>query len=320
MWRSIMKSSKIVIRIFRMFFVILSSHVFWITRAYSVTPIPGYKVYDVPSQGKFYLDDKKDFIKDGLKQGLVWEPKIQSLLKEHIKPGSVVVDAGAHIGIHTITMARLVGQKGTVIAFEPQEKIFRELVMNIALNGFKNVQAKNNALGDKRKWVRMFNAETGNEAGIPICAPGVTTCGNRVPMIALDSLALSNVSLLKIDVEGAEDMVLDGARKTIAQNRPVIIIEICGGNPIEQASEDIKRKILATKNKLEKMNYNVSRIDLVDYLALPKSLPAASIPPKVLENKEQVALKKPKNVKAKKPQKNSKQAKAAKQKRKSVKK
>ncbi len=230
-----------------------------------------YRIYHVEGLGKFYLDERKDLIKDILRRGKVWEHKIVRLLKKHIKSGSAVVDAGAHIGTHTISMSKAVGAKGTVIAFEPQHKIFQELVVNVKLNGLKNVKTKNNALGNEEKWVRMYNVEAGNEAGMPICPPSATTCGSNVLMITLDSLLLSNVSLLKIDVEGSENIVLDGARRTIQQNRPVIIIEICGGIPLEKADSATKLKIAATKTKLKKMGYTVSRIDSENYLAIPKA-------------------------------------------------
>lgn len=234
-------------------------------------PLDTYQVYHVENQGYFYIDDIPDLIKDFLKKGIVWEGNIKDLLSKHIKPGSIAIDAGAHIGTHTIAMARYVGNEGTVWAFEPQRKIYRELVKNLQLNGIKNVQTRLNALGNEEKLVGIGKVPLGNEAATQICSCNETLENEVVDMITLDSLNLSNVSLIKIDVEHSEDLVLEGARETIKRNRPAIIIEICGGYNVETAPDEIKLKVAATRQKLQEMNYTIERVDGHNYLALPIS-------------------------------------------------
>ncbi len=227
-------------------------------------PYDKYKIYNVEG------DDKADTIKDSLKKGVMWEGHITELLRQFIKVGSVVVDAGAHIGTHTVSMAHCVGEKGVVWAFEPQGKIYQELVANVRLNGLKNVQLKHNALGNETRLVEMLSIPFGNEEDVPVCPPEISVGDDKALMITLDSLYLSNVSLIKIDVEeGSEDLVLEGARETIKRNRPVIIIEICGDYNLDTAPEQIKLKAARTQDKLQQMNYVTKHIDIHNYLAVP---------------------------------------------------
>jgi hypothetical protein len=93
--------------------------------------------------------------------------------------------------------------------------------------------------------------------------------GLIAPVITLDSLQLTNVSMIKIDVDGLEDNVLGGARNTIVSNRPVILIEIQGGSDIDTAPPEILAKIIATKKTLTDLGYSLQKIYIHDYLALP---------------------------------------------------
>jgi FkbM family methyltransferase len=233
-------------------------------------PREQYKEYAIPTLGKVYLDDKPDVIKDVLKRGGRWEPNIERVLETYVKPGSTVIDAGAHIGTHSLGLSRFVGPDGRVFAFEPQRKLYRELVYNLRLNGITNVIPLRFALGDHADVVEMSPAVKGNEGGT-----GVGTGGDKAELRALDSVPFTNVSVIKIDVEGFEDHVLDGARLTIARWRPVIVIEIQGGQPYEKAPPEIKAKIDATKAKLNGMGYRVNPVpqSRTDYLALPNESP-----------------------------------------------
>ena len=201
-----------------------------------------YQIHMVPNLGMFFLDvsQKPDWIKDILRRGCVWENYIENLIKLYACPGTVALDIGAHIGTHTFAMARAVGDLGKVIAFEPQLKTCREHFMNAALNGATNIYTFWAALGDKSGEIDLPNF-------IPQCeivqlhdhAYGLS--GIKAPLITLDSLAINNVSLMKVDVDGWEGKFLDGARETILRNKPVIIIEIEGGYDVEspQCSQEV---------------------------------------------------------------------------------
>lgn len=230
-----------------------------------------YRIYEIRGQGKFYLDDIQDLIKIILKSGQQWEPHLISLINEYAKPGSVVADIGAHIGTLTIVMANRVGKNGYVHAFEPQKKIFRELVANAVLNNLQDrIGLHHYAIGDAHKLIEMHIVDDKNESGIGIVNVGEGgMLGQLAEMRTLDSFNLKNVSLIKIDVEGGEDEVIDGMTKTVQENRPVIIIEIQGGHPWESASPEIRETITHTKQKLIDLGYSVSLIAIHDYLAIP---------------------------------------------------
>lgn len=231
----------------------------------SVLPEGVYRIYEVQGLGRFYLDDIDDIIKNHLRRGRAWEAGFVPYMLKHAKPGSTAIDAGAHIGTHSLTLARAVGPEGRVYAFEPQRKIYRELTWNLKLNRLTNVVPLRFALGDKPGVVRMDKAVGGNEGATQVGAGG-----DRAELRALDEFPFRNLSFIKIDVEHYEDHLLDGARKTIARHRPAILIEIQGGENYETTSAAIRAKIDATKRKLTEMGYKVERLAPWDYLALPE--------------------------------------------------
>ncbi|MGQ0653671.1 MAG: FkbM family methyltransferase [Betaproteobacteria bacterium] len=231
----------------------------------SALPEAVYKVYEVAGVGKFHLDEVRDLIKDRLRRGEVWEADLQRLFSQHVKPDSTVIDAGAHIGAHTVVLARHAGPAGRVYAFEPQKKLYRELVFNLRLNGAANAVPLRFALGRGAGVIEMSPTVAGNEG-----STGVGAGGDRAELRSVDSFGFRQVSFMKIDVEGFEDEVLEGARLTIARFRPAILIEIQGGHWFhESAPPEIRAKVAHTKKLLEGMGYKVDRLRGYDYLALP---------------------------------------------------
>lgn len=147
------------------------------------------------------------------------------LMMEIIKPGDVAIDVGANIGTVTLPLARRVGSSGLVVSFEPQRAIFQHLCANVALNGLSHVDARRFAVGAKAGSIRvpLMSAATSINFG------AVSLLGNAegeaVPMTAIDDLNLPRCALIKIDVEGMEADVLQGAAQTIARTRPAIYFE-----------------------------------------------------------------------------------------------
>ncbi len=228
-------------------------------------PMDTYQQYEVPGIGRFFVDDIKDIVKQGIVNGDAWEPHVVTLLEEYVEAGTVVLEVGAHVGTHTMPTARLVGPWGRVYAFEPQRKIYRELYHNLALNGVTNAVALRFAVGSgDPRIIEMNPATPGNEAGT-----GVGSGGDQVELRTLDSFGFEQVSVIKIDVEHYENEVLDGATDTILRNRPVIIIEILGGQNYETASPEVREVIHVTWRKLERLGYTVTPVINHDYLALP---------------------------------------------------
>lgn len=219
-------------------------------------PSQEYQLFTIKEFGSFYIDYRHDWIKSHIVRGEMWEPKIAELIRTHVKPGSTVLDLGAHIGTHTLTMAKATGSKGRVIAFEPQPKIFRELFINMAVNQINNTDFYNMALGSLKGQLELHRISSGNEGATSFLQGSGT--GQFVEMTDLDSLHLTDVSFIKIDVEYMESDVIEGARVTILKNRPIMIIEIQGS------------RSQLTKDLLQELGYNLSHLHGVDYLAVPQ--------------------------------------------------
>ena len=228
-------------------------------------PLSEYEPYEVSGVGRFFIDDTTDMIKQIIVRGDPWERHLVELFEDHIVPGSVVVEVGAHVGTHTVPIACLVGPWGRVYAFEPQRKIYRELYHNLALNGVTNVVPLRYAIGEgDTRLIEMNPATPGNEGGT-----GVGAGGDAAELRSIDSFGFERVSLLKIDVEHYENEALDGAVDTVRRNRPVIMIEIMGGEDYETASPDVLERIHGTWAKLEALDYTVTPVAKHDYIALP---------------------------------------------------
>jgi FkbM family methyltransferase len=244
-------------------------------------PFSNYSIYLAPSQGLFYIDPIQDHIKWILRSGAAWEPHITDLIRQYAVPGTTVLSLGSHIGTHVLTIADAVGPNGRCIAVEPQPKTFRELFMNVSLNGFTNVTFYWAALGEKMGVIELSPFSPRNEAGTGLIHPPKLIngewsyqvsggCGSFVDLITVDSMNLDNVSLIQMDTEAMEDAVLDGAKNTILRNKPVIILEIMGSWEYNTAPPEILEQINFTIRKLEGFGYKVSNIVGWDYLAIPQ--------------------------------------------------
>ena len=216
-------------------------------------PIEIYSLYPVQDH-VYWVDEKWDWIKSHyIKKGLVWEPHIEKLLKKYVKSGDTVIDIGGHIGTHTITLSRCVGASGKVHTFEPQTKLFVEMLVNTSLNDCTNVIPHRVALGSTEGMTCITLPCSTNE-GIGVVAP----YGEKVPLKTLDSFNISNISLMKIDIEGYEIEALKGAKETIQRNRPVIIVEVFSGP-----------ECIEKLNFIHNLGYEISHLGGDDYLCLP---------------------------------------------------
>jgi FkbM family methyltransferase len=155
------------------------------------------------------------------------------------RSGDTVVDIGANVGSHTLSMARLVGETGRTYAFEPVPWAVNKLKRNLALNKFKNIKVEQVALSDENhERVEMkFRASFKIEAAQGVDKHGRIEqdwwqeCEKVVTkMQTLDSYArenkLARVDLIKLDVDGFEGKVIRGASNVLKQHRPILIMEI----------------------------------------------------------------------------------------------
>lgn len=229
-------------------------------------PKKDYRVRRWAGVGRFHIDLVDDAIKQHINSGAGWEAHIKKLIEEHTRPGSAALDIGAHIGTHTMSMAKAVGVTGQVFAFEPQRKLFRELVENLKLNRMLNVTPLRFAIGEGDAMiVEMGKTATGNEGGT-----GIGSGGDQVELRTIDSFGFRRVSLVKIDVEGFENHVIRGAQETLARERPLLIVEILGGVVYDTATPEQRRMIDETKALIASLGYRVERVGPHDYMGFPE--------------------------------------------------
>jgi len=161
-----------------------------------------------------------------------------------INPGNTVVDVGAALGDHTFAYANRVGPKGKVYAFEPNPLQFECLKYNVSRFPFPNVEVFGLALG----------ADTGSAKIAPdpnVSAGRLVHGSGDIKVVSLDRfLVCSKIHFIKIDVEGDEIAVLDGARNTIIVRQPRLLIEI---HPLHLA--EMGRSPKDITNFLEDLHY-----------------------------------------------------------------
>ena len=166
--------------------------------------------------------------------GLVFnpvEPHLQKFLGENLKKGDTALDIGSNIGYTSILMSRLVGEQGSVYAFEPMVQNLTILHKNISLNNCKNITVIDKALSDKNGEIDFFTPLNGEDLSMSsmVWGNGIKDWKKQlVKTICLDDNAdLKELSpkIIKVDVEGAEGLVVTGIQKLIARCRPSIFIE-----------------------------------------------------------------------------------------------
>jgi FkbM family methyltransferase len=135
-----------------------------------------------------------------------------------LRPGNVVVDVGANIGTLSLAASRAVGPSGKVYSLEAHPRTYRFLHRNLALNHVKNVVARHVAVGNSAGTLRLSDKRSDDENTVLLDGGGLV-----VPVCTLDDLLRNaqHIDLLKIDVEGYEKYVLEGAAEVLKRTELV---------------------------------------------------------------------------------------------------
>ncbi len=153
-----------------------------------------------------------------------YEPATTALFQEHVRKGDVVFDIGAHVGYYAVLSAMLTGPTGRVFAFEPRPFNLKCLNVHRDSNRLTNLEIFNVCVGAACSSAR-FETSTGSGTG------HLASGGDLdVTVVSLDTWIregrLVAPAMMKIDVEGAECDVLEGARGLIAQARPKLLVSL----------------------------------------------------------------------------------------------
>lgn len=219
--------------------------------------------------GKITCFENDIFFLEHLSKSRVFDQDmVEKHLQKYIQNAETILDIGAHIGCHSVMYAAM-NPSANIYSFEPQSRVFSVLQKNISDNCLSNVTAFNNAVGHEIKTTHMESFITdGPNANENFVYDGSNMYnlgglslgehGEQVSMITIDSLNLSGCDYMKIDVEGAERMVLIGAQNTIRKYKPVICYESNYKyvlSEIEMSPQEII-KTLGEYDIVELENYN----------------------------------------------------------------
>lgn len=153
-----------------------------------------------------------------------YEHEERVFFEEVVKKGRVVFDVGAHCGFYTLLSSELVGPSGKVFAFEPLPRNIKYLKEHININGVKNVIVVEAAVSDCEGESFFDLSAGGSSSQGKLDEKGVF----RVKTISLDRFIESgfapNPDYIKIDAEGAEFLVLSGAKRILQKNHPTIFL------------------------------------------------------------------------------------------------
>jgi FkbM family methyltransferase len=178
-----------------------------------------------------------------------------------VRGARTVYDVGAHAGYYTMIASTIVGAGGTVVAFEPVRRNVEFLTSHLRLNGLRNVRLEAVAVAD-------VDGELPFDPGDGSFVGRLSPAGRvRVPVVSLDRLTrdgdLPDPDVMKVDVEGAEVRVLEGAAAVVARARPALLLSVHSEPACEQCTR-----------WLEARGYRVERVEAALLLAQHAARPA----------------------------------------------
>lgn len=161
-----------------------------------------------------------------------YEPDNTKVFKSLLRPGDSVLDIGANIGYFTLLSRSLVGYAGTVYSFEASSSIMALLKKNIRLNEITNIETYHNAVVERERMLTFYESSEAHLGISSIRAASAPNCkAYSIRGVSIDSLAdrLKKISLIKLDIEGAEYLALRGCDGLIRRDRPYIVMELTDG-------------------------------------------------------------------------------------------
>jgi FkbM family methyltransferase len=161
------------------------------------------------------------------------DPRITSVLDAVLRPGDTVLDIGANFGVVGLFACKKVGEKGKVHLFEPQPVVAQCLRTSILINGFRQAVVHECALSSRSGSAEMAIIEPGNLGRTTIVSEGKQLAGEKIRVRVenageyVRTLGCQQVSLIKIDVEGHEGVILDSMRDWMREVKPGVVLFEC---------------------------------------------------------------------------------------------
>lgn len=183
-----------------------------------------------------------------------YEGATQNYIEKFVNSDAVCFDIGANIGLMTLNFAKKVGPKGQVLVFEPHPEISKVLLANIERNNLSDrVQIFKCGLSDVNGsgTLNTFDENWTNRGMSSLVSSGSGALEKKIeiPLITLDRFVddhkITKIDFIKIDIQGAELLFLKGARKTLNQLAPCLIMEI--------SSVDLSDAVLTPKDIFDEL-------------------------------------------------------------------
>lgn len=217
---------------------------------------------DVERRGIRYSLDVSDYVEHGVFFG--YKDTATEQLISLAKDKKMIFDVGVNIGLTLLNFAK-VCPNGVIIGFEPDSKNFLKAKKNLKLNNFDNVTVINKGLGDKPAKMKLFRVNENNAGMNRVLSDSASKNNanlifNEVEIITLDNFIqekdIAQIDLIKIDVEGFELKVLNGAEQLMRKHLPILFIELDDENL--KAQNDSAQSLILF---LEQFGYKIWRAD-----------------------------------------------------------
>lgn len=204
------------------------------------------------------IDGIQSFVVD---KAQFWEASLLEATRKYLTKDSVVADCGANVGNHTVFWAKVCNVK-KIFAFEPQTIIGAILRRNIKENGIGDVvEVIGKALGNTPGFMSPAWDCPGNNMAMEYRYDDV----GIVPVVTLDSISFEQLDFVKIDVEGGQLALLEGAKGTLSRFSPIIWIEL--NNHASSPNYDRQKELVGPQNLLAELGYKLKeRLSPVDYI------------------------------------------------------
>jgi len=186
-------------------------------------------VVPVRAEGGWWIRIPDDHVLYHLTRGS-YEPQEIRFFRSMLKPGDTALDIGANFGLYTILAAKQVGREGRVLAFEPNPNSLRYLRLNILLNRQSRIEVVPVALSNEEGETEFICVSQGAYSALKVGETPGTTSAITVRQTTLDAIAAAEslylVDFVKMDVEGAELLVLQGGEEFFSRiPRPLVMCE-----------------------------------------------------------------------------------------------
>lgn len=194
----------------------------------------GIGLYTLPEGYNLWLDKNKYLDSEIINAGY-FEKDSTLLCTKLVNKGDVILDVGANTGYYTLLFAKLVGEEGSVYAFEPTSYYMNTLKKNVEANSYANIHLNQFGLSNEDAEMEI---SIGNSSATLHWVENETPKGTeKITLKPLDEFVTSEkidrLDFIKIDIDGHEPLFFQGAKETLSRFNPTILLEVNHANYLQ---------------------------------------------------------------------------------------